>query len=34
LAIESVRFAYGHEAIVAAIGRTLWEDKAEWQAIS
>jgi hypothetical protein len=34
LAIERVRFAYGHDAIVAAIGRNLSEDKAEWQAIS
>jgi hypothetical protein len=34
LTIERVRFAYGHDAIVAAIGRSLSEDKAEWQAIS
>jgi IS605 OrfB family transposase len=34
LAIERVRFAYGHDAIVAAIGRNLSEDKALWQAIS
>ena len=34
LAIARVRFAYGHDAIVAAIGRNLSEDQAEWQAIS
>jgi len=31
---SSTRFAYGHDAIVAAIGRNLSEDQAEWQAIS
>ena len=34
LAIERVRFGYGHDAIVAAIGRNLSENQAEWQAIS
>ena len=34
LAIARVRFAYGHDAIVAAIGRNRSEDQAEWQAIS
>jgi hypothetical protein len=34
LAIARVWFAYGHDAIVAAICRNLSEDQAEWQAIS
>jgi hypothetical protein len=32
--IPGLWFAYGHDAIVAAIGRNLSDKKAEWQAIS
>ena len=34
LAIRGIHFAYGHEAIEAAIGRNLSSDKADWQAVS
>jgi len=32
--ISGLRFAHGHDAMVAAIGRNLSNDKQEWQAIS
>jgi IS605 OrfB family transposase len=32
--ITGLRFAHGHDAIVAAIGRNLSKDKQDWQAIS
>jgi len=32
--IAGLRFAHGHDTIVAAIGRNLSDNKAEWQAIS
>lgn len=34
LVIPGLRFAYGHDAIVAAIGRNLSAEKQDWEAIS
>jgi IS605 OrfB family transposase len=34
LTFSSVRFAYGHDEIVAAIGRNLSDRKADWQPVS
>ena len=34
LTLHGLRFEYGHEAIVAAIGRNLSDNKSDWQAIN
>ncbi len=34
LTIGGLRFAYGHDAVVAAIGRNLSAEKTDWEAIS
>ena len=34
IVFSCLRFAHGHDAIIAAIGRNLSHDKSEWQAIS
>ncbi len=34
LIIRGLRFAYGHEAVVAALGRNLSSDTKDWEAIS
>ncbi len=34
LTIRGLRFAYGHDAVVAAIGRNLSSEKTDWEAIS
>ncbi len=34
IVMRGLRFAYGHDAVVAAIGRNLSADKTDWEAIS